>query len=224
MKKRILLYGDSNTWGYVGGSDDERYDEDTRWSGLLARSLGGGYVVVEEGQNGRTTVWTDPIENRMSGLDYLWPCLDSQSPLDLVVIMLGTNNLKTYYANSASDIAASAGRLVDVVKSSPFGRGHRAPQVLLVSPVHVRAHPNESMFGKRAEEMSKELAPLYQKAAEERGVYFMDAAPLALAGDADGLHITEAGHRSLAEAFDRKIREIFSSEPTGQDTTDHTAP
>ena len=209
MKKRILLYGDSNTWGYISGSDNERYDEETRWSCLLQKELGEEYVIVEEGQCGRTTVWTDPIENRMSGLDYLWPCLDSQSPLDLVVIMLGTNNLKTYFANTPEDIRDSMARLLDVVAFSQFGREHRAPQVLLAAPVHVKAVPHEPAFGPRAEENSKRFGPLYRELAKKRGIAFLDASRYAYPADADGLHIARECHPNLARAFAEKIREIL---------------
>ena len=91
MKKRILCFGDSNTWGY-NGENGERFDEYIRWTGRLQRLLGSEYTVIEEGQNGRTTVWDDPIENRLAGLTYLWPCMESQSPFDLIIIMLGTND------------------------------------------------------------------------------------------------------------------------------------
>ena len=118
--KTILCFGDSNTWGAWAGRDD-RYDEKTRWGSRLRKLLGEDYWVVEEGQNGRTTVWDDPIENRMAGLTYLWPCLESHHPIDLVIIMLGTNDTKPYFGVNADNIAAGAGRLVDMVQISSFG-------------------------------------------------------------------------------------------------------
>ncbi len=90
--KTIVCFGDSNTWGFAPISK-ARYDRDTRWPGVLRNALGGGYLVIEEGQNGRTTVWDDPIEANKNGATYLLPCLESHKPLDLLIIKLGTNDL-----------------------------------------------------------------------------------------------------------------------------------
>ena len=111
MKKRILCFGDSNTWGYIAVKG-ERYDEDTRWTGRLSKMLGDGCTVIEEGLNGRTTVWEDFVENHMSGLEYLWPCMETHKPFDLIVIMLGTNDTKCYFGAQARSIADGAGRLL----------------------------------------------------------------------------------------------------------------
>ena len=96
MGKRILCIGDSNTWGYIPGSG-ERYEKNVRWTGKLAQMLGENYEVIEEGMNGRTTAFTDKIEPGTAALDYLYPCLISQFPLDYIIVMLGTNDTKTRY-------------------------------------------------------------------------------------------------------------------------------
>ncbi|MBQ9959278.1 MAG: acylhydrolase, partial [Oscillospiraceae bacterium] len=93
MEKRILCYGDSNTWGYIGGVG-ERFGRDVRWTGRLQTLLGSDYTVIEEGLNSRTTVWDDPVEMHKNGYTYLMPCLQTHRPLDLVIIMLGTNDLE----------------------------------------------------------------------------------------------------------------------------------
>jgi lysophospholipase L1-like esterase len=98
--KTILCYGDSNTWGYIPGTG-ERYASHVRWPGVLQNALGNGYVIIEEGLCGRTTVWDDPIEEYRSGKEYLIPCLKSHAPLDLVVLMLGSNDLKMRFAAPA---------------------------------------------------------------------------------------------------------------------------
>ncbi|MCW5845462.1 MAG: hypothetical protein KIT77_29690, partial [Caldilinea sp.] len=102
--KRILCFGDSNTWGYDPVSQD-RYARNARWPGVLRQQIGAGYEVIEEGLNGRTTVWNDPIEGYKNGRDYLIPCLETHRPLDLVIILLGTNDLKKRFSLSAYDIA-----------------------------------------------------------------------------------------------------------------------
>ena len=91
--KTILCFGDSNTWGY-NPENRQRFGPEERWSGILRNSLGEDYRAIEEGLNGRTTLWDDPIEGFKNGLDYLMPCLESHKPFDLITIMLGTNDLK----------------------------------------------------------------------------------------------------------------------------------
>ena len=103
MGKRILCIGDSNTWGYIPGSG-ERYEKNVRWAGKLAQILGENYEVIEEGMNGRTTAFTDKIEPGTSALDYLYPCLISQFPLDYIIVMLGTNDTKTRYGVNIVEI------------------------------------------------------------------------------------------------------------------------
>ncbi len=102
--KTILCYGNSNTWGAVLGTG-ERYAPFIRWTGVLAQELGAMYRVIEEGPNGRTTLWDDPIEGYKNGKEYLIPCLESHRPIDLVVMMLGTNDLKIRFSVPAYDIA-----------------------------------------------------------------------------------------------------------------------
>ncbi|MBC7812535.1 MAG: hydrolase, partial [Burkholderiales bacterium] len=115
--KSIVCFGDSNTWGYDPVSKG-RFARDKRWTGVLRQTLGEGYLIIEEGLNGRTTVWDDPIGYFKNGRDYLIPCLDTHCPFDLITIMLGTNDLKKRFSVSAYDIADSAGMLVDIVQRS----------------------------------------------------------------------------------------------------------
>src|SRR6056297_2207238 len=123
--KRILCYGDSNTWGYVPLTG-ERYDETVRWTMLLQEKLGGDYKIIEEGLNGRTTVLDDPLEPGRNGLTYLGPCVQSQSPLDLVVLMLGTNDLKRRFSLAPEEIAMGLEKLVLAIAGSGAGRNLHA--------------------------------------------------------------------------------------------------
>lgn len=209
MKKRILCFGDSNTWGY-NGENSERFDEDTRWTGILQKLLGNEYTVIEEGHNGRTTVWDDPIENRLAGLTYLWPCMDSQSPFDLIIIMLGTNDTKTYFSMTAQNIADGAARLVRIAQTSEFGPGRQNPQVLLVSPARIDPHKDLAhMFGQQAADKSAGFPAAFRKAADETGCHFLDAALYAEPGEADGLHLSPQSHASLAQAMYEKVLSIL---------------
>ena len=132
--KTVVCYGDSNTWG----SDPEtggRFPRGVRFPGVLAGRLGGGYYVVEEGLGGRTTLRDDPIEgDHKNGRTYLRACLESHKPIDLVIVMLGTNDLKARFRASASDIAQGATSLAEMALMSGCGPDDGAPRVLLISP------------------------------------------------------------------------------------------
>lgn len=212
MKTRILCYGDSNTWGY-NGKDESRFDENTRWTGILQSLLGDSYTVIEEGHNGRTTVWDDPVENRLSGLTYLWPCMESQAPFDLIMIMLGTNDTKTYFNSEAVSIARGAGRLVEMAQQSRFGKEKHAPKVLLVSPIRL-AEDNAApmLFGKQGTRKSEDFSECFREIAERLGCYFFDAAVVAGPGKADGIHMDEENHKKLAHALHEQVLEILSDE------------
>ena len=124
MTKTILCYGDSNTYGAATVErPDGRYGPDERWPGVLRAALGSGWLVIEEGLGGRTTVSDDPVEGlEKNGRTYLLPCLHTHKPLDVVIIMLGTNDLKARFGKSAWEIAQGVGVLVDIVKSAGVGR------------------------------------------------------------------------------------------------------
>ena len=199
-KKSILCYGDSNTFGYRP-TDSRRYPWGVRWTSLLAERLGEEFQVIEAGLNSRTTVVDDDIA------------------LDLVIVMLGTNDMKARYRAEAAEIAEGARTLVKEIR-----RLHREvhpdwmPRILLVSPLLIGEKLrdslsgfSESFGGERAYRISRELAPLYRKVAEEEQCWFLDAACAASVGCVDALHLEEEGHRALAAAMEQKVREIFRS-------------
>ena len=210
MKKRILCFGDSNTWGYRPDTG-ERHDEDVRWTGRLQKLLGDDYTVIEEGQNGRTTVWDDPIENRLAGLTYLWPCMESQAPFDLIIIMLGTNDTKPYFSMTPRNIADAAGRLAEIAMNCPYGRDRKPPKVLLAAPIRIKFSEDlDQLFGEQAAEKSRDFSEAYKKVADEKGCYFFDASLYGFPSDIDGLHMEAEAHEKLALGFYEKVREIFS--------------
>lgn len=209
MKKRIVCFGDSNTWGYRA-VEGTRYDDDVRWTGRLQALLGDGYTVIEEGQNGRTTVWDDPVENRLSGLTYLWPCMESQSPFDLLIIMLGTNDTKFRFGEQARGIADGAGRLVDLAQKSRFGRDDTAPRVLLVSPIRIEySDILRGLFDHQAVEKAMDFPAEFRRVAEQYGCDFMDASEYAGPCAEDGVHLDAEGHEALARAMYDAVRRIL---------------
>ena len=208
MSKTILCYGDSNTWGYDPATED-RFDRHTRWAGVMRDVLGDDYWVIEEGLNGRTTVWDDPIEGYKNGHSYLIPCLETHKPIDLVIIMLGTNDLKVRFFLPPSDIAKGAGVLVNTVQKSDTGRNEQAPPVLLLAPpVVVKLTEFEEMF-EGAEAKSEKFSQHFREIAQEYGCHFLDTAQVIRSSPLDGIHFEATEHRKLGKAVAAKVREIL---------------
>jgi lysophospholipase L1-like esterase len=210
--KTILCFGDSNTWGYIPASNCERYAADVRWAGVLQANLGEGFMVLEAAQNGRTTVFDDPYETVCkNGSKHLPVALESHKPLDLVVIMLGTNDLKQHLNQHAQTIAAGAGVLVDRVRESCSGPDQGAPSVLLVSPAHV--HRSQCPFGHKfdgAHAKSLGFAAAYREVAETLDVPFLDAAESVSVPETDCIHFDAAGHAALGVEVADKVRMILA--------------
>jgi lysophospholipase L1-like esterase len=209
--KTILCYGDSNTWGYSPHTG-ERFPPDVRWTGVLRQTLGTDYRVIEEGLNGRTTVWDDPIEGaHKNGKAYLVPCLESHAPFDLITIMLGTNDLKQRFNILPSDIAAGAGVLVEVALRSAAGVGGKAPKVLLMCPPPTAATegtPFAEMFA-GAQEKSQKLAARYRVVAEMLGCAFLDAGEIVVSSPVDAIHFEPDAHRKLGEAVAARVQQML---------------
>src|SRR5258708_3847860 len=179
---RILCYGDSNTWGR-SGENTTRYPVNVRWTGILQEKLGYGFEVIEEGLRSRTTNLDDddPQFPGRNGLTYLRPCLESQHPLDLVVLWLGTNDLKVKFNRNSTEVAAALEELVSEIKDA---------KILLISPPIVKEHvlkPKSQFVG--AGEKSRQLAILIEKLAQKTGCLFLDIALLVEPGDFDGVHL-----------------------------------
>lgn len=206
--KTILCYGDSNTWGYDPATK-ERFARDVRWTGVLAAGLGAEYEVIEEGLNGRTTVWDDPIEENKNGARHLIPVITSHKPLDLVIIMLGTNDLKARFSVGPADIAQSAALLAAKVLTSDTGRGGAAPSVLLMAPPPIIESGEFAAFFAGGAEKSRGFAHWYEKTAAEVGFEFFDTATVVSSSPKDGIHLEAPMHEALGKAVAAKVREIL---------------
>lgn len=203
MEKTVVFFGDSNTYGRnpeTGG----RYPRAERFTGIVQKRLEGDWYVVEEGRSGRTTVFEDPVEEGKSGLSYLYACLMSHSPIDQLVIMLGTNDSQDRYSASPITSARGIKRLVLKAMEAPCWADE--PHILVVAPVPIAEHYMEveesRAVGPGAREKTLALAGEYQKVCESLKVDFFDAGTTVPAPHPrDAVHLSREGHRALAEYF-----------------------
>lgn len=206
----VLCYGDSNTHGTAPMPDLlalDRLGPAERWPGVLAAELGPGWRVIEEGLPGRTTVHPDPVAgDHKNGLAVLPAALETHRPIDLVVLMLGTNDLKARFATPPVEIAGSLDRLVVTIKQSGCGPAQGAPAVLVVAPPPVlEAGCLAEIFAGGAEKSTR-LGPLVAAMAGRRGVSFLDAGAVIASSPVDGVHYDEAEHAKLGRAVAAAIR------------------
>ena len=205
--KTVLCYGDSNTWGYDPATRT-RYRSHVRWTGVLATRLGADYRVVEEGLNGRTTRWDDPIETGRNGLTYLRPCIESHQPLDVIVIMLGTNDLKSRFDLSASDIAQSAADLAEMAWRWAHPPDGSHVSVLLVAPPATSTLTEFDQMFDGAHEKSRQFSRYYRLAAGRRHLPFFDAGAVIVSSQKDGIHFDPEEHRKLGEALADEVQRL----------------
>ena len=205
--KTVLCYGDSNTWGFDPATRT-RFPPHVRWTGLLAERLGTGYTVIAEGLNGRTTRWDDPIEPNRNGLAYLRPCVESHQPLDLIVVMLGTNDLKQRFDLCASDIAQSAAGLAVMAHRFAHAPNRSHAQVLLVAPPAVTTLTGFDQMFAGAVEKSRQFSRYYRQEAEWAHLPFFDAGSV-VPSETDGIHLDADGHRKLGEALADEVRRLI---------------
>jgi lysophospholipase L1-like esterase len=211
--KHILCFGDSNTFGTVDFAVIDRFDLQKRWTGLLASSLGSEYRIIEEGMPGRTTAFEDPLREFRSGRNYLAPCLSSHRPLDLVIVMLGTNDLQMRYSASAVDIATGMEILVNLVKGAGAGPEGGIPQILIIAPPPIGSiDPIEEPCWTGAIEKCMQLPVLYERIARQYQCHFVNSQDVLTTDDLgrDGLHLAESGHAKLAQLVSHKVVNILA--------------
>ena len=213
--KRILCFGDSNTYGHNPATEG-RFDETVRWTKQLSRILGEKYFVVEEGLNSRTAAITPEDEPYLNGLTYLAPCVRSHQPLDLVILMLGTNDMKTCFSMTPERIAEEIRSLIRCVREAneTARNGKKDCQILVVSPFYIREtiadHPYREYYGDTwGVELSHKVAPYYEKVAREEGCAFFNAAEYITVSPIDGLHLDKEGHCRFAELMSGEVHRLL---------------
>jgi lysophospholipase L1-like esterase len=218
--KNILCFGDSNTWGFdaagtIAAGFPVRHPAHIRWTGVLARLLGPDYRIIEEAQNGRMTVHEDPMSlASRNARSYLLPCLESHKPLDLVVLMLGTNDLKTFLNLPPQDIAAGVAILGRMILQSESGPQNKAPRLLIVAPPALGDFAQHADLGERFAEgraKSLRLPPFYAAVASSLGAEFFDPQGLISATPLDDIHLDAADHQILGEALATKLASLFAN-------------
>lgn len=190
--KTIVCYGDSNTWGRIPGN--ERYPRSVRWTGVLQKLLGGEYEIINEGLNGRTFVAVDPQRPYRTGVSQLESILQSHKPVDAVVIMLGTNDVKTTYNLTAQDIARHLDQTIALVQKENISK------ILIVCPTEIILPEVNTLNPDfvNGPEISIQLPALYKNVAEKYSCNFLNAQDYISSSKIDGFHLEPEAHATLA--------------------------
>jgi lysophospholipase L1-like esterase len=208
---RILCYGDSNTWGYPPGGG-RRMGASTRWAGVLQRCLGPRAIVFEEGLSGRTTEVDDPQIPGCNGRASLMPIVRYYAPLDVIILALGTNDLKRHFNRPASVIAEGVGRLCGDILNAKGIRGNFFPEILLIAPPPIRhVAPGRLLDFSGAVETSMQLPGLYHRIARRMGVRYMEAGAIISASRSDPVHWDSEAHLALGQAVADRVAVLIDS-------------
>jgi len=225
--RRIVCFGDSNTWGYDPASQDRL---EVRWPLIMREDLGSSYIVVEEGLNGRTIDKSDPVRIKEkgfshSGLEHVASVLSSHKPLDLVVIFLGMNDLKTHLNPSVDSIIAGMTKLIARIKTlkvfpkltkeqTAFTKT-RVQILLMAPPLLTRAHPGTS-FGEKSVEVSAALPPALERLAKKEKIHFLDTSEIIQTSELDSVHFGKEMHRKLGMRAAKKVQDLFLKSEEGE--------
>lgn len=214
--KTILCYGDSNTWGY-NPDGSGRYPKHMRWTTVLQKELGESFDVISEGLNGRTTVWDDPVRgDYRNGKKYLLPCLHTHKPIDLVILFLGSNDLKPRYNVTSMEIAQSVEMLVDIVKKSETGPNMTSPEILVIIPPPI-------LIPEEVKQMDY-LLPEYEKAVDKSRQFpqaftsvlngkchLFDSSRYIKTSEIDGMHLDPESHAILGRELAKYIKDFLAT-------------
>ncbi|MEM8797881.1 MAG: SGNH/GDSL hydrolase family protein [Pseudomonadota bacterium] len=209
--KTVLAFGDSLTWGLIPGTR-ARYPRDVRWPKVLEARLGGKVEVIENGLNARTSVHENPFRDYRRGLDILPSLLEAHAPLDLLILMLGSNDFHSNLGLDPENVARGMRRLVQFTKTYVTEPDMPLPEILIVAPPKI-VPTNDSYYGPLFGEthaLHHRLAPLYQVAAQEEGAHFFDAATVASGDPLDGIHLSADATIKIGEALVTPVSKILS--------------
>jgi len=202
--QHLLVYADSLSWGIVPATR-RRLDFDQRWPGVLEAALiarGRQVRIIEDCLNGRRTVWDDPFKAGRNGLVGLAQRIEVNSPLVLVVLMLGTNDFQSMHAHNAWHSGQGIAAMVSAIRQAPIEPGMPVPAVLVVAPPPIRT-PRGPIAPKfeGGDAKCAGLAAAYEQVCEELGCHFFDAGRVTTASEIDGVHLDADQHAALGAAL-----------------------
>ena len=215
MKKRIVCFGDSNTWGYIPITG-ERSDESIRWPARLQEKLGSqDSTVVEEGLTGRTTVFDDPFDPELNGLKTMPAVLRSAAPIDVLVFMLGTNDFQSNIpAGNPISTARAVQYMLETARKLGVDRPGEKMKILLISPVEITedrlTFKENDVTDQTSIDNSRQLGKCLRTVAEQLDVEFIDAAQFIKPGKVDGVHLDEEGHAKMSELVYEMVHTMLS--------------
>ncbi len=206
--QQILVYSDSLSWGIIPGTR-QRLAFDQRWPGALENYLlanGRKVRIIEDCLNGRRTLWEDPFKPGRKGLDHLAQRIESCSPLALVILLLGTNDLQITHQHTAWHAAQGVATLIQTIRQAPIEQGMPIPPILVVAPPPIGS-PQGPIAAKFIDGAAKSapLSALLAEVCEQQGCYFFDAKHVVTASVVDGIHLDAPEHRLLAQALAEKV-------------------
>eukprot|EP00730_Choanoeca_flexa_P019910 TRINITY_DN9738_c0_g3_i2.p1 TRINITY_DN9738_c0_g3~~TRINITY_DN9738_c0_g3_i2.p1 ORF type:complete len:226 (+),score=24.96 TRINITY_DN9738_c0_g3_i2:137-814(+) len=211
--KTVLCFGDSNTWGHDPDADGRRFSRNTRWPIQMQKLLGNDFVVIEEGLNARTTVFEDPIgpchaSYSCNGRGALPVILHTHKPVDIVIVALGTNDLKQHFAASPAVIVKGLKALVDDIQRHQLG-GDQPPKIIVCGPPRVKETATSLEWGfQHAAASSETLASLVANYAEQVGIGYVDFGAVAQVSDSDGVHFPLEAQLKLARACAEAVKSL----------------
>ena len=203
--KKILCFGDSNTFGYIP-NNGARYDKNTRWTGVLSLLSHGKFEIIEGGCNNRTAFAANPAGKIFTGYEILPELLTDD--FDAVVLTIGINDTQFLYNLSSIEIASGVEKLINIVKvKSPQAK------IILVAPSILTEDVLNGnfacLFDRTSIEKSRQLPLLYQKIAEKQNIEFLDLNSVAKTSSLDGLHYAPEQHLKIAQAIFTILSELF---------------
>lgn len=212
----IVCFGDSNTHGYDGANGGRRFNSGQRWTRRLQKQLGNDYLVIEEGLNGRTIALDDPMRDDMAGISYIVPCLKTHSPVDLLIIMLGTNDTKERFGCNAENISLSLARLVRRAQATYDAFQGCQPNILIITPYPIDPAYEKTAavgdMGKGCAQKCLEEHRWFRFVARQLNCHYLNAAdiPGLALNHVDYIHLTAEGHAAFADHLAKLIPTLIS--------------
>jgi len=206
--RTVLCYGDSLTWGYDAAGPGRHAPED-RWPNVLQAALGADVAVIAEGLNGRTTAFDDHLGSAdRNGARILPVLLTTHSPIDLVILMLGSNDMKPWVVGRAHAARDGMRRLTDIIRGHVYPMSEDAPDILIVSPPPLceTGDPDFAAMFDGGVEQSAMLASLYSDLADQTSCGFFDAGSVARTTPIDGVHLDAANTRAIGRGVEPIVR------------------